>query len=272
MEIFAGISEGALRLSVFAGILAAMAALEFVIPKRELTAPKGRRWLTNLLIGGVDSALVRLMSVFVIPLAAVATALWAESAGVGLFNWTDWPLWLEILLAVVILDFAIYLQHVASHRIPVLWRLHQVHHADPDIDVSTAIRFHPIEIGLSMLYKIAWVLLLGPAAVAVVLFEVLLNGCAMFNHANIALPKWLDRVLRLFVVTPDMHRVHHSAERHETDSNYGFSLSIWDRVFGTYIPQPGHGHERMTIGLDSYRGPEPTRFLWSISLPFRRDS
>jgi len=262
--------EGTLRLAVFAGVLAFMAALELMIPKRELRAPKGRRWLTNLLIGGVDSALVRLMAVFVIPLAAVVTAMWAAANGVGLFNLVDLPLWLEIAIAVILLDLGIYIQHVASHRIPLLWRLHKVHHTDVDIDVTTAIRFHPIEIGLSMLYKIVLVLMLGPAAVAVVLFEVILNGCAMFNHANIALPRWLDAALRTFLVTPDMHRVHHSVVTRETDSNFGFNLSIWDRVFGTYTAQPEAGHRDMTIGLAEYQSAEPTRFVWSLLLPFTR--
>ena len=268
MAIIAGLDEGTLRLSLFIGILAVMAGLELLLPRRKLTAPKGRRWLTNLLIGGVDSALVRLMAVFVIPLAAVLTATWAEGAGVGLFNLIGLPGWLEFFIAIVLLDLAIYGQHVASHYIPILWKLHQVHHSDVDFDVTTAIRFHPIEIGLSMLYKIVVVLVLGPAAVAVVVFEVILNGCAMFNHANVALPGWLDRGLRVLIVTPDMHRVHHSIDRGETNRNFGFNLSIWDRIFGTYKAQPDAGHRAMTIGLPEYQSEAPTRFVWSILLPF----
>ncbi len=271
MEIFDGISEGAFRLSVFAGVFLAMALLELLIPKRVPGAPKARRWLTNIAIGGIDSLIVRLMALFVIPLAAVAAAIWAEARGWGLFNLLALPAWLEIVLAVVILDLAIYGQHVASHKIPILWRLHKVHHSDVDFDVTTAIRFHPIEIALSMLYKIVLVLILGPLPVAVVIFEVILNGCAMFNHSNIALPKGLDRLLRLFLVTPDMHRVHHSAIHRETDSNYGFNLSWWDRLFGTYRPEPEKGHEGMTIGLPDYQSPAPTRLLWSLLLPFKTD-
>jgi sterol desaturase/sphingolipid hydroxylase (fatty acid hydroxylase superfamily) len=174
------------------------------------------------------------------------------------------------VLALLILDLAIWFQHYVSHKVPVFWRLHQVHHADVDIDVSTAIRFHPVEIALSMLWKIALVFAFGPSAVAVVVFEVILNGCAMFNHANIALPAWLDRVLRIFIVTPDMHRVHHSVIRREHDSNFGFNLSIWDRLFGTYTPQPEKGHEAMTIGLSNYQSTNPTKLLWSLLLPFGR--
>jgi len=269
MEILPGISEPVLRFSMFVGILLAMALLEVAIPRRRLTAGKARRWLTNLTIVGIDSAVVRLMGALAVPLAAVATAIWAETQGWGLFNWLAWPSWVEIILAIVILDFAIWLQHYVSHKAPLLWRLHQMHHADIDFDVSTAIRFHPIEIALSMIWKIILVLVLGPAALAVVLFEVILNGCAMFNHANIALPRWLDAALRLFIVTPDMHRVHHSTRRQEHNSNYGFSLSVWDRLFGTYTAQPAGGHDGMKIGLEAYQNEGPTKIAWSLLLPFR---
>lgn len=277
MDILPGVSEPVLRFGAFAGIFLVMAALEHAIPKRVLTAPKGRRWLTNLSIVGIDSLLVRAMANLPLvlgtaatPIAAVAAALWAEGTGWGLLNVVGLPGWLEIVIALLVLDYAIWLQHLVSHKVPLLWRLHQVHHADRDIDVTTAIRFHPVEIALSMLYKIVWVLLLGPAAIAVVLFEVILNGCALFNHANIDLPPWLDRVLRLVVVTPDMHRVHHSIERHEHNSNYGFNLSIWDRLFATYTAQPEKGHLGMTIGLKPYQTEEPTRLGWSLMVPFRR--
>ena len=277
MDSLPGISEPVLRFSAFAGVFLAMVALESMIPKRRLTMPWARRWLTNLSIVGIDSLLVRLMAnlpqivgAAVVPIAAVATAIWAERAGWGLLNLVGLPFWLELVIALLVLDFAIWLQHLASHRMPMLWQLHQVHHADRDIDVTTAIRFHPVEIALSMLYKIVWVLALGPSALAVLLFEVILNGCAMFNHANIDLPPWFDRVLRLAVVTPDMHRVHHSIERHEHDSNYGFNLSIWDRLFSTYTPQPAKGHQGMTIGLAPYQTEEPTRLGWSLAIPFRK--
>ena len=277
MDVIPGLSEPVLRFSVFAGVFLVMAALEVMLPKRELTMPKGRRWLTNLSIVGIDSLFVRLMAnlpqivgVAVVPIAAVAAAIWAEQAGWGLLNQITLPGWLEVVIALLVLDFAIWLQHLLSHKIPLLWRLHQVHHADRDIDVTTAIRFHPVEIALSMLYKIVWVLVLGPAALAVVLFEVILNGCAMFNHANVALPGWLDRALRLVLVTPDMHRVHHSIERREHDSNYGFNLSIWDRLFATYIAQPEKGHLGMTIGLKPYQTEEPAKLSWSLLVPFWR--
>jgi len=276
MEIL-GISEPLLRFGVFAGILLAMAILELAIPKRDLSVSKARRWFTNFSIVGIDSLMVRVMArlpdligAVAVPLAAVGAAIAADGYAFGLLNWLELPVWLSIIVALLVLDFAIWLQHVLSHKIPVLWRLHQVHHADRDIDVSTAIRFHPVEIVLSMLYKIVWVVLLGAPAVAVVLFEVILNGCAMFNHANINLPGWLDRGLRTFLVTPDMHRVHHSTVRREHNSNFGFNLSIWDRLFGTYTAQPEAGHSGMQIGLDRYQDERPTTLIWSLIAPFGR--
>ncbi len=272
MEVLPGLSEPVLRFSVFAGVLVVMALIELAIPRRRLGAPKARRWLTNFSIVAIDTLIVRLMGMLAVPLVAVATAIYVEQRGLGLFNILEWPSWLEFLLALLILDLAIWFQHYVSHKVPLFWRLHKVHHADVDIDVSTAIRFHPIEIALSMLWKIALVLVFGPSAVAVVVFEVILNGCALFNHANIALPAWLDRLLRVVIVTPDMHRVHHSTLRHEHDSNFGFNLSIWDRVFGTYTAQPEKGHDGMTVGLSDYQTSGPTRLFWSLSLPFRSKS
>ncbi|MGI9406466.1 MAG: sterol desaturase family protein [Hyphomicrobiaceae bacterium] len=262
-------TEGLIRFSVFAGIFLVMALLELAIPKRRTHEAKSRRWLTNIMIAGIGAAIIRLMALLAVPLAALAAAIYAESRGWGLFNLIALPDWIELIAAVVILDFGIYLQHVASHKIPILWRLHKVHHSDVDFDVTTAIRFHPVEIALSMLYKIVLVFLLGPSAIAVVSFEIVLNGCAMFNHANVALPRWLDAILRQILVTPDMHRVHHSVIRQETDSNYGFNLSFWDRIFGTYKAQPEKGHSGMTIGLPQYQDPRPTGFVWSVLLPFR---
>lgn len=269
MELFSGISETTLRFSAFLGIFVIMALLEFLIPKRKPKHSRARRWLTNLAIVGIDSVVVRLMAVFFIPLAAMAAAFWAESAGWGLFNLLAWPAWAEILLAVVLLDLAIFGQHVASHKWPPLWRLHKVHHTDVDIDVSTGIRFHPIEIALSMLWKIAVVIALGAAPVAVVLFEVILNGGSLFTHSNIALPAKLDRALRLVFVTPDMHRIHHSVHRREHDTNFGFNLSVWDRLFSTYTVDPEEGHTGMTVGLPEHQNTQPTRLLWSLLLPFR---
>jgi sterol desaturase/sphingolipid hydroxylase (fatty acid hydroxylase superfamily) len=277
MQLFGTVSEPVLRLSVFAGVFLAMALLELALPKRDLTAPKTKRWLTNLAIVGLDSLLVRAMDLaprllgsVLIPLAAVATAIWAEGRGIGLFNWLALPAWFEVLAAIIIFDFAIWLQHVASHRIPAIWNFHQVHHADVDIDVTTAIRFHPVEIGLSMLYKMAWVVVLGPAPIAILLFEVILNAGALFSHANVALPAGLDRALRRVIVTPDMHRVHHSVVRREHSSNFGFNLSVWDRLFGTYIDQPAAGHRSMTIGLPEYQNSAPTTLAWSLAVPFRK--
>lgn len=272
MELFDSISETALRLGAFLGIFAIMALLELLLPRRKLKHSKARRWFTNLAIVGIDGAVVRLMALLAVPLAAVAAALWAESNGWGLLNATGWPPWLEITIAVVLLDLAIYGQHVASHRIPLLWRLHKMHHADVDFDVTTALRFHPVEIALSMLWKIVVVLALGAAPVAVVLFEVILNGCAMFNHANVTLPRWLDRALRLLLVTPDFHRVHHSVYAREHNNNYGFNLSLWDRLFKTYTPQPEDGHTAMTIGLHEYQSEAPTGLGWSLALPFRKSA
>jgi len=269
MQLMDGISETEFRLAAFLAVFAIMGVLELWIPKRRLKAPKARRWTTNLTIVGVDSLLVRLMATFAVPLAAVAAAFHAEQHGLGLFNSVGWPLWLETVLAIAALDLALWLQHLVSHKVPLLWRLHQMHHADVDIDVTTAIRFHPIEIGLSVLWKIVWVLALGASPLAVLLFEVILNGAAMFNHANVALPAWLDRILRTLIVTPDMHRVHHSAMRCEHDSNYGFNLSVWDRLLGTYTAQPEKGHEAMTIGLAPYQTADPTRIGWSLALPFK---
>ncbi|PPD28092.1 MAG: fatty acid hydroxylase [Hyphomicrobium sp.] len=264
-----GLPEPVLRFGAFAAVFVAMALIELAWPKRDLSAPKGRRWLTNLAIVGIDSLVVRLMAQLTVPLVAIGAAIYAEVHGIGLFNRLAQPMWTEILIAVVILDLAIWFQHWAAHRFPVLWRLHQMHHADVDIDVTTAIRFHPIEIALSMLWKIACVLALGISPIAVLLFEIILNACAMFNHANIALPRGLDRIIRLVIVTPDMHRIHHSVLGREHNSNYGFNLSIWDRLFGTYTDQPAAGHTGMTIGLPAYQTEGPTRLGWSLTLPFR---
>jgi len=267
------VPEPVLRLGCFVVVLIAMAALEAALPRRQLAYSKLRRWTTNLSMVAfgalVGRALAWASSVLAAPLVAVAAAELAARNGWGLLNaWSGGPAWIKVVLAVIVLDFAIYLQHVASHLVPVLWRFHRMHHADVDFDVTTALRFHPVEIALSALYKACWVLVLGPSAVAVVLFEVLLNACAMFNHANVALPGPLDRVLRLLIVTPDMHRVHHSVRPEEHNRNYGFNLSIWDRMLGTYRNQPRGGHTAMTIGLNDYQSPAPTRICWSLWLPF----
>ena len=261
--------ETTIRLAVFFGIFAAMAVWEALAPRRVRLYGRGSRWLTNWGISITNSVVSALMKA-ALGAAAVLAAMDAEAGGLGLFNALDWPFWLEVLIVFVVLDFAIWFQHLVSHKVPVLWRLHRVHHADPDFDVTTAIRFHPIEIALSMLFKIALVYALGASVVAVILFEVILNGSAMFNHANVRLPARVDRWLRLAIVTPDMHRVHHSIHREEHDANYGFNLAIWDRLFGTYIAQPDAGHEGMAIGLAAHQNGAPSRFVWSLAFPFRR--
>lgn len=257
-----------LRLGVFIGLFGLFAALEAWAPRRVRSQPRKRRWVTNLSIVVLDTLALRALAI-VLPLLAVGAAVDAGRMGWGLFNALDWPLWLEVVLAILILDLAIWAQHLVTHKVPVLWRFHRVHHADRDFDVTTALRFHPVEILGSMLLKIGLVYLLGPAAMAVVLFEILLNGTAMFNHSNLALPLWADRILRLVLVTPDMHRVHHSIHRHEHDSNYGFALSVWDRLFRTYRPKPEAGHENMTVGLE-WQDDKPSRLGWALMLPFRR--
>jgi len=256
--------EGLLRLSVFAGLLLGLILLESLFPRKARTQTRLRRWVTNLMIVVIDSLLLRL----IFPIIAVGAAIWAQQKGWGLFNLWDGPLWAELILAIVFLDGLIYLQHVLSHRIPALWALHKVHHTDRDLDVTSALRFHPVEIIFSMAYKMFWVIILGPSAAAIIIFEVLLNGSAMFNHANLRLPLWLDKVLRLIIVTPDMHRVHHSIIESETNSNYGFFLSIWDRFGRTYRPQPKAGHDDMIIGLSEHQTESPASLSWSLALPF----
>lgn len=256
--------EAIIRLGIFGGVFAALALWELGAPRRSLAAPKPRRWTTNWAITILDAIVVRLL----FPAAAVGAAWDAAEQGWGVFHQLSWPSWLEVLVAVVLFDLLIYGQHVASHKIPILWRVHRVHHSDRDVDVTTAIRFHPIEIALSMLLKIGAVYVLGASALAVIIFEVLLNGCAMFNHANIKIRRPIDRILRLLIVTPDMHRVHHSIHHRETDANYGFNFPWWDRIFGTYINQPQDGHTGMTIGLREVQDERPTRLGWSLAFPF----
>jgi len=258
-------NEGALRLAIFLGILIAMAIWEVAAPRRRIEIPRVIRWTNNLGVVVVDTILVRLT----FPIVAVGLALTAQDKGWGLFNIIEAPTWLAIIASIVVLDFAIYLQHVLFHAVPALWRLHRMHHADQAIDVTTGLRFHPIEIVLSMVIKLAVVAALGAPAVAVLIFEVLLNATAMFNHSNIRLPDRVDRVLRLFVVTPDMHRVHHSVIQHETDSNYGFNLPWWDRLLGTYIAQPAKGHEGMTIGFEQFRRVREQWLDKMLTQPFR---
>jgi sterol desaturase/sphingolipid hydroxylase (fatty acid hydroxylase superfamily) len=256
-----------IRLSVFFGLFIVLAGVETLAPRRPLSWSKSRRWMTNWGLSVLNTLTLRALAI-ALPLLAVGAASDAQSNGWGLFNLVDLPIAIEFVLAILILDFAIWLQHLITHKVPFLWRLHRVHHADPDFDVTTAIRFHPVEIALSMGLKISLIYLLGPSALAVLVFEILLNGTALFNHTNIRLPVKIDHVIRLVLVTPDMHRVHHSVHRDEHDSNYGFALSIWDRALGTYIAQPRAGHDKMTIGLE-WQDHRPTKLSWSLRLPFR---
>ena len=248
-------AEPQLRLGVFLGVLAIMALWELLAPRRRRDIPRVIRWSNNLALVVIDTIVLRLT----FPILAVGLAIMAQERGWGLFNIFDAPAWVAVVASVILLDLVIYLQHVMFHAVPALWRLHRMHHADLDFDVTTGLRFHPIEIVLSMGIKLAMVLVLGPPAVAVLIFEVLLNATAMFNHSNVRLPLAADRVLRLVMVTPDMHRVHHSILPQETNSNFGFNLPWWDRLLGTYRAQPAAGHDAMTIGIEQFRTP---RDLW----------
>ncbi|HET9820814.1 MAG TPA: sterol desaturase family protein [Burkholderiaceae bacterium] len=258
--------EPAIRLTVFVGVFVVVGAWESISPRRALVVPKASRWVHNMSLVALNTVLVRL----VFPLAAAGFAALCASRGWGLLNQARLPAWIAWALAVMALDFVIWLQHVMLHAVPLLWRLHRVHHADLDYDVTTGARFHPLEIVLSMGIKFAAIALLGPPVVAVVAFEVLLNATSMFNHGNIRLPTALDRVLRWLVVTPDMHRVHHSTDDEETNSNFGFNLPWWDRLFGTYRPQPRSPHETMEIGLRGARDVLDTnRLPGMLAMPWR---
>ena len=257
--------EAVLRLGFFAVIFVVMLIWELIAPRRVLSVSKLQRWSNNLGLLLLNSFVLRLL----FPAAAVGIAYTVGQMGWGLFNQLELPFWIEVATAVLLLDLAIYLQHLLMHRMPILWRLHRVHHADLDIDLTTGSRFHTIEIVVSMLIKWAVIAALGPALLAVLIFEILLNGMALFNHANVRLPRATDRLLRYLLVTPDMHRVHHSILRNETDSNYGFNLSLWDRAFGTYVDQPAHGHQGMTIGIPGFRDAgQVDRLPGMLALPF----
>ncbi|PXW66432.1 sterol desaturase/sphingolipid hydroxylase (fatty acid hydroxylase superfamily) [Loktanella sp. PT4BL] len=248
-------AEPTIRLVAFLGVLAAMALWEVAAPRRRREIPRVVRWTNNLALVVLDTAILRLT----FPILAVGLAVLAEERGWGLFNNVDVPVWVAVVVSMLLLDLAIYLQHVMFHAVPGLWRLHRMHHADLDFDATTGLRFHPVEILISMGIKLAVVAALGPPAIAVLLFEVILNATALFNHANINLPRPVDRILRWIVVTPDMHRVHHSIDPRETNSNFGFNLPWWDRLLGTYVAQPVQGHTEMVIGIEQFR---TSRDLW----------
>lgn len=254
------------RFGAFIGVLMIMAMWEIAAPRRRLTMAKAPRWASNLGLVTLNALALRTL----LPITAVGAVLVTESHNWGGVHLMAWPAWLAGIVAVIVLDLTVYLQHVLFHAVPALWRLHMVHHADPDIDVTTGLRFHTLEILISMGIKILVVGFLGPPVWAVILFEILLNATAMFNHSNIRMPGRVDRLLRLVVVTPDMHRVHHSVIPSETNTNFGFNLPWWDRLLGTYRPRPAQGHENMTIGLAHLRGNRVVRLHWMLLLPFVR--
>ena len=254
-----------IRFGFFIAVLGIMAVWEILVPRRVLNVSKSIRWMNNLGIVALNTIILRL----IFPAAAVGMAAIADTQDWGILNYIQFPIWFAVIVSVIIMDAVIYFQHVLVHAVPVLWRLHRVHHADLDFDVTTGSRFHPIEIILSLLIKFATIIMLGPPIIAVVLFEVLLNSTSMFNHANVQIPQKVDRLLRWFVVTPDMHRVHHSVENDETNSNFGFNLPWWDRLFGTYRNQPRAGHKQMIIGINTFRDRQHCTLLpGMLAMPF----
>src|SRR5690242_11623946 len=259
--------EVAVRMGSAALVFAGMALWEWRAPRRALELGRKGRWFGNLGLLAIDIVAVKLL----VPTAAVGVALIAAEHGWGLLPLLNVPFWAAVPLSIVALDLIIYAQHVVFHRVPWLWRVHRMHHADVEIDVTTGVRFHPIEILLSLGIKIAAVLGLGAPAAAVVLFEVLLNVTSMFNHSNVRLPPRLDRLARWLIVTPQMHEVHHSADRAETDSNFGFNLPWWDRLFGTYREKPATG-ENVVIGLPAFRDASERRIDRLLSQPFRKEA
>ncbi len=255
-------TEAQIRLSIFLGMLILMSALEALFPARDRVQSRRRRWSTNLGLVVIDTLTIRIL----FPVIAVGAALWATREGVGVLNVLNLPIWINVILAIALLDMMIYWQHVAFHKIPMFWRLHKVHHADRDLDASSGLRFHPAEIVLSMIYKMGIVIVLGAPVLAVIIFEIILNACAIFNHANVKLPRWIERPLRLVIVTPALHRIHHSVVECETNSNYGFSVIWWDRIFGSFTPQP---KGQLTLGLSEYQTNAPSGLIWSLMTPFK---
>ena len=257
--------EVIIRLGFFFGVFFIMALWEWFAPRRQLVVPKLLRWSNNIALVFLNSLILRIL----FPAAAVGMAAFVQEQGWGILNYYSVSLIAAVILSVVVMDAVIYLQHVMVHAVPALWRLHRVHHADPDFDVTTGSRFHPLEIILSMLIKFAVIVVLGPPVLGVIIFEILLNATAMFNHSNVRLNTTIDKYLRLLVVSPDMHRVHHSVEADETNSNFGFNLPWWDRLFGTYRAQPRAGHEKMIIGIHQFNDPRQVTWLHKmLILPF----
>lgn len=261
-----GINEATFRLVVTLMVFAILASLELCVPRRIRPVPRSRRWPGNFFLQVFNAVLVRSLFFWLVP---VFVAFKAEELGIGVFNLVSLPAWFTMIVAIIALDLLVYWQHRLMHTFPLLWRLHRVHHADVDVDASTALRFHPVEIVFSLLLKSITVALLGISADAVLVFAILLNGMAMFNHANIGLPIWLDNKLRVLLVTPDMHRVHHSVKAREHNSNYGFSLSCWDRWFGSYQAQPEAGHKNMILGLNETNAQPTGSVVWMLKNPFK---
>ena len=262
------ISEPLIRLGAFVCVLIALAFWERAAPRRAQSLGRLTRWSSNLCISVLNTALVRVL----LPTTAVGLALVCEAKGWGLLQVYNVPRWLAVVLGFIVMDLAIYLQHIMFHAAPALWRLHRMHHADQEFDVTTGVRFHPVEVLLSMVLKFAVIVSVGTPALTVLLFEIMLNATSMFSHSNVAMPLWLDRVLRWILVTPDMHRVHHSIVVRETNSNFGFNLPWWDRLFGTYRPQPEAGHEGMTLGVKQFRDASEQRLDRMLTQPLREDA
>lgn len=257
-------TEILLRTGIFVGVLAALIALETVFPRKKRVMPRLSRWITNLSLGGFSLIAVRLMG----PLTVAGAALAAEASGFGLLPLLPLPAWATAVAALILLDVAMWAQHMAMHKWPLLWRLHQVHHADRDLDVTSGLRFHPIEAAVSMLWKAGIVFLLGAPLAVALAYEIVLGSMALFTHANLRLPLWLDRALRYVIVTPDMHRVHHSVVRAETDSNFGNALSIWDRLFRTYRQEPDGGQDGFILGLEDWQDERPAQLGIAARMPF----
>jgi sterol desaturase/sphingolipid hydroxylase (fatty acid hydroxylase superfamily) len=261
-------THGIWNIIIPVGLFMILATVEAFRPRRALAFGRQSRWMTHIIFFLGNAVIGRLLA-FIIVVASAAN--WAQQQHFGLFNLTNWPWWIEALLAFILLDFAVWLQHLVMHKVPLLWRAHCVHHSDPDMDVTTALRFHPFELIVSTLYKSAWVAMLGVPVIIALAFELWLSANALFNHSNIKLPVPVDRMIRPFLVTPDMHLVHHSTDMQEQHKNYGFALTIWDRLAGTYAYQSASGRDGQQIGLAELRDSRPTRTLWSFALPFRKN-
>lgn len=269
MEYFltANWDEGTVRLAVFLFTLTLFAVLEAILPEARRKYSRGSRWLTNISMVVVATLLTRVA----LPLLAIDSAIWAQEHNIGLFHFLGLPYWLSFIAALLLLDLLLYGQHVLTHRVSILWALHKVHHCDREIDVTTALRFHPLEILLSMVLKISVVLILGAPILAVIVFEIILSSAAIFNHSNLYFSDRVDALLRKLFVTPKMHRIHHSVAFDEHNHNFGFSISLWDRLFNTYRDQPRQNYAVMPIGLENYQKSGPERLLWSLQLPFKKD-